>query len=98
MKKRDEREYINSFDTFISITINTAQFYSSEEGDEFYSNDPRELRNFKNDCKKAFGRDAIKEYGGGEIELIITEYDFQKFAIIANEYDIKFDINDIVEF
>lgn len=93
----------NNYNAYISIIINTSQFY--KEGDDMYDDidninigDSLELREFKKQCKRAFGKDALKEYGGGVIELIITEKEFNKFAIIAEELNVEYEIDDVIEF
>lgn len=97
---RSFRKLNESVDTYISIIVDEGQFYNINDfnDDELYANEPIELRNFKKDCKRKFGKESVREYGAGQFELIITEADFQKFAQLALEYDIEFDIDDIVEF
>lgn len=90
-----------NLDTYISIIIDEAQFYTNTntEDSEFqYIDEPVELKEFKKLCKKKFGKTCIRDYGAGQFELIITEGDFQKFAQIALEYNVEFDVEEIVEF
>lgn len=88
-----------SADTYISILIHTDQFYTSfnDEDVEFIS-EPVELREFKKECKRTFGKETLKDYGAGVIELIITESMFNKFGIIASEFAVDYKIDDIIEY
>ena len=89
-----------SVDSYMSITIDESQFYDEiyDIDDDMPIAEPVDLKEFKKECKKLFSKNAIRDYGAGIFELIITEADFSKFAILANEYGIEFNINDIVEF
>ncbi len=100
MKSLFESERLNSY---ISILINISQFYKNDDDsyddiNDVAINDSVEYRNFKKECKRIFGKNSLKEYGGGILELIITEAEFGKFEILANEYNIEFEIDDIVEY
>lgn len=74
-------------DAYISIIIPSNQFVNDEQ-----------LSDFKLTCKKAFGRKSIKDYGAGVLELIITEAEYTKFALIAEDFEIEFEIEDILEY
>ena len=91
-----------NLDTYISIIIDEAQFYTNtntEDDLEFqYIDEPVELKEFKKLCKKKFGKTCVRDYGAGQFELIITEADFQKFGQLALEYNVEFDVEEIVEF
>ena len=90
-----------SVDSYISILVDESQFYSQSDDDIFDDgliNDSIEFRRFKKDCQRIFGRESIKEYGGGQLEIIITESQYKRFAILANEYDIDYEVDDVVEF
>ena len=90
-----------SVDSYISILVDESQFYSQSDDDIFDDgliNDSIEFRRFKKDCQRIFGRESIKEYGGGQLEIIITESQYKRFAILANEYDIDYEVDDIIEF
>lgn len=95
------RKLYESIDSYISIIVDESQFYSQSDDDIFDDgliNDSIEFRRFKKDCQKMFGRESIKEYGGGQLEIIITESQYKRFAILANEYDIDYEVDDVVEF
>lgn len=95
------RKLYESIDSYISIIVDESQFYSQNDDDIFDDgliNDSIEFRRFKKDCQKMFGRESIKEYGGGQLEIIITESQYKRFAILANEYDIDYEVDDVVEF
>lgn len=95
------RKLYESIDSYISIIVDESQFYSQSDDDIFDDgliNDSIEFRKFKKDCQKMFGRESIKEYGGGQLEIIITESQYKQFAILANEYDIDYEVDDVVEF
>lgn len=95
------RKLYESIDSYISIIVDEAQFYSQSDDDIFDDgliNDSIEFRRFKKDCQRMFGRESIKEYGGGQLEIIITESQYKRFAILANEYDIDYEVDDVVEF
>ena len=89
-----------SIDSYISILIDEAQFYITSDddfSDEEVIKDSVTFRKFKKDCERAFGKDSIKEYGAGQLEVIITEKDYKKFVIIANSYNVEFIVEDIIE-
>lgn len=96
------RKLYESIDSYVSILIDTAQFYAADDddffSDEFVATDSPKLRNFKRECQKMFGREAIKEYGGGKLEIIITESNYKKFALLANQHNVEYEVDDIVEF
>ena len=95
------RRLHESIDSYISILVDESQFYSASDDDYFddsFVTDSPEFRRFKRECQKLFGREAIKEYGGGRLEIIITESDYKRFVILANKYDIEYEVDDIVEF
>lgn len=95
------KKLYESIDSYISIIVDESQFYSQSDDDIFDDgliNDSIEFRRFKKDCQKIFGRESIKEYGGGQLEIIITESQYKRFAILANEYDIDYEVDDVVEF
>lgn len=95
------RKLYESIDSYISIIVDESQFYSQSDDDIFDDdliNDSIEFRRFKKDCQRMFGRESIKEYGGGQLEIIITESQYKRFAILANEYDIDYEVDDVVEF
>ena len=95
------KKLYESIDSYISITVDESQFYSQSDDDIFDDgliNDSIEFRRFKKDCQRIFGRESIKEYGGGQLEIIITESQYKRFAILANEYDIDYEVDDVVEF
>lgn len=95
------KKLYESIDSYISIIVDESQFYSQSDDDIFDDgliNDSIEFRRFKKDCQKMFGRESIKEYGGGQLEIIITESQYKRFAILANEYDIDYEVDDVVEF
>lgn len=95
------RKLYESIDSYISIIVDESQFYSQSDDDIFDDgliNDSIEFRRFKKDCQRMFGRESIKEYGGGQLEIIITESQYKRFVILANEYDIDYEVDDVVEF
>ena len=95
------KKLYESIDSYISIIVDESQFYSQSDDDIFDDgliNDSIEFRRFKKDCQKMFGRESIKEYGGGQLEIIITESQYKRFVILANEYDIDYEVDDVVEF
>ena len=95
------KKLYESIDSYISIIVDESQFYSQSDDDIFDDgliNDSIEFRRFKKDCQKMFGRESIKEYGGGQLEIITTESQYKRFAILANEYDIDYEVDDVVEF
>lgn len=86
-----------------SIIVDEGQFveknYDLEEepNDIFYS-EPKKLVEFKKRCKKSFGKSAVIEYGGGQLEIIICEDNFVVFQQIADDFGVEFEIGDIVDF
>ena len=46
---------------------------------------------------KAFGKSAVIQYGGGQIEIIVSEDNFAVFQQIADDFDVDFDIGDVVD-
>lgn len=77
--------FIYDKDAYISIIAPVNQFINEEH-----------MFNFKNDCKKAFGRKSIKDYGAGVLELIITEAEYPKFALIAEDRNVIFEIENVI--
>lgn len=74
-------------DAYISIIIPCDQFVNEEE-----------LTDFKQNCKGRFGRKSIKDYGAGVLELIITESEYPKFAILAEDFNVSFEIENHIEY
>lgn len=95
------RKYLNeSYDSYISILVDEAQFYISSDDDFFDDEmikDSVKFRKFKRECQKFFGKECIKEYGAGQLEIIITESQFRRFEILANSYGVDFEVDDIIE-
>ena len=85
-----------------SIIVDEGQFversydFDDVEDNIFYS-EPKKLINFKKRCIKAFGKSAVIQYGGGQLEIIVSEDNFVVFQQIADELNVEFDIGDIVE-
>lgn len=85
-----------------SIIVDEGQFVERSydiddvEDNIFYS-EPKKLINFKKRCVKAFGKSAVIQYGGGQLEIIVSEDNFVVFQQIADELNVEFDIGDIVE-
>lgn len=85
-----------------SIIVDEGQFversydFDDDEDNIFYS-EPKKLINFKKRCIKAFGKSAVIQYGGGQLEIIVSEDNFVVFQQIADELNVEFDISDIVE-
>lgn len=85
-----------------SIIVDEGQFversydFDDVEDNIFYS-EPKKLINFKKRCVKAFGKSAVIQYGGGQLEIIVSEDNFVVFQQIADELNVEFDIGDIVE-
>lgn len=85
-----------------SIIVDEGQFVERSydiddvEDNIFYS-EPKKLINFKKRCIKAFGKSAVIQYGGGQLEIIVSEDNFVVFQQIADELNVEFDIDDIVE-
>lgn len=87
-------------DSYISILVDEAQFYNDIDDDFFGEENIKEslnFRKFKRECQKMFGRECIKEYGAGQLEIIITESQFRRFEILANSYNVDFEVDDIIE-
>lgn len=100
-KSNMKNRLYESVDSYISILVDEAQFYTNSDDDFFddeFIKDSPEFRKFKRDCQRLFGRESIKEYGAGQLEIIITESNYKRFVILANQYDIEYEVSDIVEF
>lgn len=85
-----------------SIVVEESQFYNKDYDfdvidDNMYYSEPSNLVDFKKRCTKAFGKSAVIQYGGGQIEIIVSEDNFAVFQQIADDFDIDFDIGDIVD-
>ena len=72
-----------------SIIVDEGQFversydFDDDEDNIFYS-EPKKLINFKKRCIKAFGKSAVIQYGGGQLEIIVSEDNFVVFQQIAD--------------
>jgi hypothetical protein len=70
-----------------SIIVDEGQFversydFDDVEDNIFYS-EPKKLINFKKRCVKAFGKSAVIQYGGGQLEIIVSEDNFVVFQQI----------------
>lgn len=85
-----------------SIIVDEGQFVErgydiDDVGDNIFYSEPKKLINFKKRCIKAFGKSAVIQYGGGQLEIIVSEDNFVVFQQIADELNVEFDIGDIVE-
>ena len=84
-----------------SIFIDEGQFVdaSYEIDDEVINyNEPKRLVDFKKRCIKAFGKSAVIQYGGGELEVIVSEDNFIVFQQIADDMGVEFEIGEVVDF
>lgn len=86
-----------------SIIVDEGQFVERSydiddvEDNIFYS-EPKKLINFKKRCVKAFGKSAVIQYGGGQLEIIVSEDNFPVLQQIADDLNVDFEIGDVVEF
>ena len=100
-KSNIRKRLYESIDSYVSILVDEAQFYKNNDDDFFddaFINDSPELKKFKRECQKLFGREAVKEYGGGQLEIIITESNYKRFALLANQYNVEYEVDDVIEF
>lgn len=86
-----------------SIIVDEGQFVESnydieDEVNNAFYNEPKQLVDFKKRCKKTFGNSAVIQYGGGQLEIILSEDNFATFQQIADDMDVEFDIGEVIEF
>lgn len=91
-----------SYEGMYSIIIDEGQFVENnydldDEVDNVFYNEPKRLVDFKKRCKKAFGSSAVIQYGGGQLEVIVSEKNFVVFQQIADDFDVDFEIGDVVD-
>lgn len=86
-----------------SIIVDESQFVErsyeiEDENDNLYYSESKRLVNFKKRCVKAFGKSAVIQYGGGQLEIIVSEDNFPVLQQIADDLNVDFEIGDVVEF
>lgn len=86
-----------------SIIIDEGQFVDVDydidnEVDNAFYNEPKNLTEFKKRCKKSFGNSAVIQYGGGQLEVIVSEDNFTTFQQIADDMGVEFEIGDSIDF